>query len=172
MLENHAVAADTPGNEHAGALTPAEMETWRAFRSWSDSIVAAVSAGLAAATDLSVADVQVLVRLGESPNGQLLQLELGDSLMWSASRLSHQLSRMTQRNLLTRTPVGIGRLMTIALTDTGRRALGPAQAAHGRAVRDCFLQRVDQDLLHELLNSFDAGDKPPGTRKAGSAERR
>lgn len=148
------MAADTPADEHDGALTPAEMQTWRAFRSWTESIVAGVSAELASETDLSVADCQVLVRLGESTTGQLGQLELGESLMWSPSRLSHQLGRMANRGLVSRTPAGTGRLMTIALTDAGCRALGPAQAAHGRAVRKHFLQRVDQELLHELLAHY------------------
>lgn len=52
------------------------------------------------------------------------------------------------------TPPGAlsGRAGRSARTDAGRRALGPAQAAHGRAVRKHFLQRFDQDLLRELLS--------------------
>jgi DNA-binding MarR family transcriptional regulator len=137
-----------------GPLTKEEMDMWRAFRSWTESIVADVSADLSSETDMSVADCQVLVRLGESPAGKLGQLELGESLMWSPSRLSHQLSRMSHRGLVSRTSAGTGRLMTIALTPEGRRALEPAQAAHGRAVRKHFLNRVDQRLLRELLAHY------------------
>jgi DNA-binding MarR family transcriptional regulator len=160
VMQNRAVSARGLPDGDSGALSPSEMNVWRTFRSWTESIIAGVSTELAAETDLSVADVQVLVRLGEAPAGQLGQRELAESLMWSPSRLSHQLTRMDARNLVSRSPVGTGRLMDIALTDKGRNALGPAQAAHGRAVRKHFLQNVDLDLLEALLGKYTVDRSP------------
>lgn len=115
-----------------------EQALWRGFLSWSESVVAEVGTALTAASGLSVSDFQVLIRLDDAA-GEQDQKALGTVLEWSASRLSHQLSRMEGRGLVRRTEVGHGRLMRVTLTASGSQVLSDAKDALGQAVREHFL---------------------------------
>jgi DNA-binding MarR family transcriptional regulator len=79
-------------------LDDREQHLWRGFLRWSESIRAQVASELTSGSGLSVGEFEILVRLGEA-NGALDQRELGESMNWTASRLSHQLSRMEGRGL-------------------------------------------------------------------------
>jgi DNA-binding MarR family transcriptional regulator len=129
----------------ASGLTAEEVELWRAFLRWSEETTAAVGAEIAATSDLSVTDFEVAIRLHDA-GGELSQLTLGESLGWSASRLSHQLRRMESRGLVTRSPLGRGRAMKVVLTEPGRRELSSARAVQARSVRRYFIAPVDAHL--------------------------
>lgn len=141
-------------------LTAEERELWRAFLGWSESVTARVARGLASA-GLSVPEFEILARLDGAPHGRLGQLALGSALGWSASRLSHQLTRMAARDLLTRAGAGGGRAMDVALTPHGTEVVRAALRVHARAVRESFLGPLDTghaeraQLLRELFRAPD-----------------
>ncbi|MFB6817509.1 MarR family winged helix-turn-helix transcriptional regulator [Streptomyces sp. NPDC056347] len=139
--------------EQPDPLTGEEQELWRSFLSWSEQVVSLVSKDLAVA-GISVPDYQVLVRVHEGVGHSLGQFELSNSLGWSPSRLSHQLSRMEKKGMLTRTEVGTGRLMQVTLTDHGKELIKNAISVHAKSVRRHFLDAVaeQRDCLTEIFN--------------------
>jgi DNA-binding MarR family transcriptional regulator len=131
-----------------GTLTTEEVELWRGFLRWSEQTTAAVGADIASESNLSVTDFEVAIRLHDS-GGELLQLELGEALGWSASRLSHQLRRMEQRGLIERSPLGRGRSVRVMLTELGSVELSSARAIQARSVRQHFLSPLDTHVARK-----------------------
>jgi DNA-binding MarR family transcriptional regulator len=123
-------------------LTAEEVQLWRGFLRWSEQTTAAVGADIASESSLSVTDFEVAIRLHDA-GGELLQLELGEALTWSASRLSHQLKRMEQRGLIERSPLGRGRSVKVGLTELGGIELSSARAVQARSVHQHFLKPLD-----------------------------
>lgn len=133
-------------------LTDAEQQLWRDFLAFSEGVTAHVARDLTEATGLSVPDFEILVRLWESTENAFEQRALADSLGWSASRTSHQISRMQRRRLLERRAAGTGRVVTIALTERGAERAEHAAGVHAAAVRRHFLRQFDRELLEQLLS--------------------
>jgi DNA-binding MarR family transcriptional regulator len=136
-------------------LPRADRELWRGFLTWSGDTLAAVGRDLAAHSSLSVQDIEILGRLWES-DGRLDQQELQSWLRWSPSRLSHQLTRMSERGLLHRKATGIGRRMTVSLTPAGREQTTAALPHLADAVRRHFLSTMSEEqkaALRALLDT-------------------
>lgn len=133
-------------------LTDAEQQLWRDFLAFSEGVTAHVARDLTESTGLSVSDFEILVRLQESPEHALEQRALVDSLGWSPSRTSHQISRMQRRRLVERRGNGSGRAVTIALTEQGLGRVEHAAAVHAASVRRNFLSQFDHDLLQQVLS--------------------
>jgi DNA-binding MarR family transcriptional regulator len=138
----------------SATLSAPEQSLWRGFLAWSETVLALVGSDLVNATGLSRPDFEVLVRLHEAPGGTLTQRDLGESLGWSASRLSHQLERMEERDLLTRVDTGTGRLRDVGLTEHGAQEIGEAVRVHAIAVRTHFLGSLDEREKQTLAALF------------------
>jgi DNA-binding MarR family transcriptional regulator len=96
----------------------------------------AIARDMRADSGLSEADYDVLSTLSEADDDQWRANELAARLLWSTSRLSHQVGRMEGRGLVRRTGVdGDARGAVVALTDAGRRTLDAAAPAHVESVR-------------------------------------
>jgi DNA-binding MarR family transcriptional regulator len=124
-----------------GPLSTQELQLWRDFLQWSEQTISAVGADLSSHSSMSVSDFEVAVRLHEA-GGEVLQRVLGEHLGWSASRLSHQLHRMEQRGLLTRSSAGHGRAVLVTLTASGSEDLASALTVHAESVRTHFLRML------------------------------
>src|SRR5271167_3357689 len=81
-------------------LTDEQQRVWRGYLAMVNRLEGALNRQLQQDCGLSLADYDVLVELSE--RGPLRMFELADSLAWEQSRLSHQLSRMRTRGLVTR----------------------------------------------------------------------
>lgn len=127
----------------SATLSASEQALWRGFLAWSETVLALVARDLFNATGLSRPDFEILVRLNEAPKGKLTQRDLGASLGWSPSRVSHQLERMQARDLVTRVDAGTGRLRDVRLTQQGAREIRTAVRVHAAAVRTHFLGPLD-----------------------------
>jgi DNA-binding MarR family transcriptional regulator len=138
----------------SATLSAPEQSLWRGFLAWSETVLALVGSDLVNATGLSRPDFEVLVRLHEAPGGTLTQRDLGESLGWSASRLSHQLERMEARDLLTRVDRGTGRLRDVGLTERGAQEIREAVRVHAAAVRTHFLGSLDEREKQRLAALF------------------
>jgi len=138
----------------SATLSAPEQSLWRGFLAWSETVLALVGSDLVNATGLSRPDFEVLVRLHEAPGGTLTQRDLGESLGWSASRLSHQLERMEGRDLLTRVDRGTGRLRDVGLTEHGAQEIREAVRVHAAAVRTHFLGSLDEREKQALAALF------------------
>src|SRR3977135_3899471 len=131
LCRDHGRMARKPATRGTSAtLSAPEQSLWRGFLAWSETVLALVGSDLVNATGLSRPDFEILVRLHEAPGNTLTQRDLGESLGWSASRLSHQLERMETRDLLTRVDTGTGRLRDVGLTENGAHTSTEAAPGH------------------------------------------
>lgn len=96
----------------------------------------AISRDLRTDSGLSETDYDVLSTLSESGADQWRARELSARLLWSTSRLAHQVRRMEKRGLVRRRgTANDARGATVALTEAGRAALRAAAPPHVESVR-------------------------------------
>lgn len=101
---------------------------------------------LQADAGISSADFAVLMSLQEEPTRRLRAGRIGDLIGWEKSRVSHQLSRMEQRGLVTRENCGDdARGVWIVLTADGSRAVLAALRDHTAAIRQYFFDLVSEE---------------------------
>ncbi|MFD0683511.1 MarR family winged helix-turn-helix transcriptional regulator [Actinomadura fibrosa] len=134
------------------ALNTTEMELWQAWRSAAEAVRVRVAEDIARATGLSDPDFGVLARVSELGGGRLRQNELAASMGWHRSRLSHHLTRMAQRGLITRVEVDGG--VEVVVTDRGDELHAVARPIHAEAVRRHLLDAIPpalQDDVRSLL---------------------
>jgi DNA-binding MarR family transcriptional regulator len=117
-------------------LSPEQEQAWRRYRRMRTLLDLATSRDLRNDSGLSDADYDVLSTLSEADDDRWRAGELAKLLLWSTSRLAHQIGRMEARNLVARESVdGDARGAVIALTPAGRRALRAAAPRHVESVR-------------------------------------
>jgi DNA-binding MarR family transcriptional regulator len=132
-------------------LDEGEQRAWRSYLQMHGQLLARLNRQLQADSGLSLADYEVLVQLTEVPDGRLRPFELQRGLQWEQSRLSHQLTRMQRRGLVSREGcTDDGRGAFIVLTETGRRAIETAAPGHVDAVRRLFLDGLTRDQITML----------------------
>ena len=104
---------------------------------------------------LSGAEYALLVPLSEAPGGRLRARDLGATVGWDRSRISHQLSRMEHRGLVTREPCpDDARGSIVRLTPAGRSAIEAAAPNHVTTVRRFFLDPLSDDEVDTLATLF------------------
>jgi DNA-binding MarR family transcriptional regulator len=132
-------------------LDEGEQRAWRSYLQMHGQLLARLNRQLQADSSLSLADYEVLVMLTEVPDGRLRPFELQRGLQWEQSRLSHQLTRMQRRGLVSREGcTDDGRGAFIVLTDAGRRAIETAAPGHVDAVRRLFFDGLTRDQITML----------------------
>ena len=122
-------------------LSDEEMQLWHAWKRAGEAVMAGVERDITMTTGLSGADYGVLSRLADLGRGKLRQQELANSMGWDKSRLSHHLTRMAARGLVTRqTAKGDG--VTVTQTTDGRKVLARARPVHAESIRRHLLARL------------------------------
>jgi DNA-binding MarR family transcriptional regulator len=117
-----------------------EQRAWRGYTQMHRRLSRVLGQRLMRDSGLSAADYEVLVPLSEAPDGQLRAGHLARTVDWEKSRLSHHLTRMEQRGLVTRLGCPTdARGAYIGLTGAGRRAIEAAAPQHVEAVRENFV---------------------------------
>ena len=138
-------------------LDDEEQRAWRAYRRMVLLVDAAIARELGRDTKLSMPDYQVLSALSEATGHRRRLTELATNMQWSPSRLSHHVTRMEQRGLVTRADCTEDlRAAYVVLTDQGWTAIKVAAPDHVASVRNHLI-----DLLsHEELAAMTAiGEK-------------
>jgi DNA-binding MarR family transcriptional regulator len=141
-------------------LTEHEQRLWHAWKTAADTVRQRVAEDIKAGCGLSDQDFGIVTRLVDLGGGELRQNDLSASLQWDRTRLSHQLTRMEKRGLVSRRAVDGGVLVRI--TDEGVRSVRVALPIHADAVRKHLLQRtegIDQAALVRVLEHL-ALDSP------------
>jgi DNA-binding MarR family transcriptional regulator len=123
---------------------------------------------LAARAGLSYPDYLVLVALTDHPDDRLRLFELGRILGWEKSRLSHHLSRMAERGLVTKEPCDEDRRGAfVVVTRRGRREIEAAAPGHVATVRRLFIDVLTPEQLdaiaeaaEKVLAELDASPQP------------
>jgi len=124
-------------------LDEAEERDWRALVFMNMHLSAQMARQLAEDSDLSLPDYEVLVALTDRPDGRMRLFELACQLGWEKSRLSHHITRMHSRELLTKERCDSDRRGAfVVVTDRGRQSLDAAAPGHVAAVRRHFIDVV------------------------------
>ncbi len=128
-------------------LSEEEMRIWHLWKGSFHRIFGRVTKDMSEHTGLSEGDYGVLDRLVLLGEGSLRQQELADSMNWDKSRLSHHLTRMEKRGLVTRKPLDTDRGVQVLITPAGRSVLDDARPIVSKAIREHFLdQLTDLDI--------------------------
>ncbi|WP_207944769.1 MarR family winged helix-turn-helix transcriptional regulator [Actinomadura rubrisoli] len=135
---------------HLG-LTERELRAWRTSFRMVELLRARLEQQLQATSGLSNADYTVLALLSESPDRRMRLYELCQVAGWEKSRMHHQLTRMSRRNLIARERCG-SRGVHVALTAEGLDALRKAVPRHGQEVRRLFVDRLTPEELDQFAD--------------------
>jgi DNA-binding MarR family transcriptional regulator len=132
-------------------LADDEHRAWCALIAMHTQLTARLNRQLQDDSGLSLADFDVLSQLTDHHEDRARNYELADALQWEKSRLSHHLSRMQRRGLITRENApDDGRGALVVLTEEGRRAIRQAAPGHVTAVRRYMFDHLDPDQVTAL----------------------
>jgi DNA-binding MarR family transcriptional regulator len=133
----------------AKPLTSQELRIWRAFQDMAEEVRGRVGRDISEATGLSGSEFGVLSRLAGLGMGEMRQQELAKVMKWEKSRLSHQLTRMSERRLIKREAADGG--VVIGLTKLGRQKLTEALPVRAESVKRHFLSRLTQEQIDTIM---------------------
>jgi DNA-binding MarR family transcriptional regulator len=128
-----------------------ELRVWREFIETVEALRSEVASRLLAEASLSVGDYSVLLALSEAPGHRLRSSELAARIAWERSRLSHHLSRMERRGLISREDCATdSRGAEVVLAADGAAAFRDATVPHLRAVRELFVDAFTAEQLDSV----------------------
>ena len=137
------------------SLTRSELKTWLRLISGMSSLTGALDSHLRAESDLSGDDFGILSRLASTPGSAMRMTELAASLTFSASRLSHAVTRLTKLGWVERIATADdGRGVEAHLTPQGEQILQEAWPAHARLIRELVIDRLTKDELAQIETIF------------------
>ena len=134
----------------AKLLSPHELRVWHAFMLMGEDVLGRVGRDIAQATGLSGPEFGVLSRLDAIGKGEMRQQALASVMPWDKSRLSHQLTRMQERNLIERRHTD-GKTVLVILTGLGREKLDAARPVHAASVRRNLLSRLTREQTDTIV---------------------
>ena len=128
-----------------------EDRAWRTFVHAHHQLGLRLQRHLLQDSELTEADYEVLAVLSEHPRGRMPAGELCALLLWEKSRLSHQVRRMEERELIVRDPnPEDARSVMIRLLPAGRLAIKRAAPQHVEHVREHFIELFTPAELETL----------------------
>ena len=129
----------------AAWLDEDEQRAWRTYLRMSSLLPAALNRQLQQDCGLTLPEYEVLVSLSEAPGQRLRPFQICETLNWEQSRLSHQLTRMERRGLVTRQECAAdGRGAVIELTASGAGAITAAAPRHVATVRTLIFDQLTE----------------------------
>jgi DNA-binding MarR family transcriptional regulator len=134
-------------------ISEREWALWRGVALMGRRLSAALERAVQDAAGISSAEFEVLNALSHSPDQQARARDLADMLSWEKSRVSHLVTRMTARALVTRGACETDMRGTwVVLAPAGSQALANALPAYVRTVRDGFTARIAADDATRLAS--------------------
>lgn len=147
-----------------------EQSLWRDIVILRRKVERALEQRLQRDASISVADFEILTTLCGAPDGRLRARDLADVLGWEKSRLSHQVTRMQGRGLVTRQecPTDL-RGTWVVISDDGHSAAGRALDGHAEVLREHFsaLEPEEQSELDERVSRVIRATDPAACELAG-----
>src|SRR6202012_4383466 len=127
-------------------LSDDEQLEWLSYLRMSSLLPAALNRQLQQDCGLTLPEYEVLVQLSEAPQRRLRPFQVCEALNWEQSRLSHQLTRMERRGLVSRRECAAdGRGAFVELTAAAADAIGAAAPRHVATVRALVFDRLSTD---------------------------
>lgn len=150
-------------------LSDEEQRCWRSFLLACQSLFGAIDAQLLRDSGLPHGYYEILVHLSEAPGRELRMTQLAQASTYSKSRLSHAVTRLSERGWVERRDCQTDRRGQIArLTDDGFAALVAAAPGHVEQVRQSLIDALTPEQLAALgeisraiLDLNQACDKQP-----------
>ena len=134
-------------------LTDTEQRAWRSYIRLAQLLMRQLDRDLHP-FGLSMHDYEILVELSESPDHRMRMTELADRTAQSRSRLSHQISRMEMRGLVSREDCAGDKRGTFAvLTANGVGTIDQVAPAHVASVRGHFVDQLEPAELGALAEA-------------------
>lgn len=132
-------------------LTPNQERAWRRYRRMRTLLDLQLARDLRTDSALSEPDYDVLSTLSESPEGAWRARDFAARLRWSTSRLAHQIRRMEDRGLVSRSGSDDdGRGAVVALTEQGWSTLRAAAPQHVDSVRRNLIDVLTESDIKAL----------------------
>ncbi len=132
-----------------------DRDLWRTMRAMNEQLSRELDRQLQRDAGISQADYGILITLFEAPDRRMRTGELGELLAWEKSRVSHQVARMEARGLVERVVCeSDGRGTWVTLATDGKRALLGAMREHAVAIRDLFLDDLDDAEKQVMLRAM------------------
>ncbi len=161
-------------------LSPDDGELWRDYFRGGRELVTALDRRLQADSGISHPEYLLMLSLWNAPDHVRRTGELADELSWEKSRVSHQVARMEARGLVERRECATdARGVWVALTADGSRMLLRATRDHRDAIREWFLDLLDDEeklvigrvarRMRETLGTACAAVPPEAEAGAGDA---
>ncbi len=124
-------------------LSTEQQQIWRTYLNGVAAIGEALEAELRP-FGLDLGEYEILVHLSESPDRALRMSDLAERVRQSRSRLTHTISRMEAKGIVSRTACPSDRRGVIsALTDAGHQLLVEVAPHHVESVRRALVDPVD-----------------------------
>lgn len=134
-------------------ISPTELTVWRTLLRAQVQISRRLQTDLLSDHDLALGSYDVLMHLGETPDGRLRMNDLADRVLLSRSGLTRLVDRLQREGLVSREScTSDARGLFAVLTPAGRARLIEATPTYQRGVREYVLSRLD----HEELRRFGA----------------
>jgi DNA-binding MarR family transcriptional regulator len=135
----------------ATRISEEERAIWRDFVIMRRQLDLTLERRLQADVGISAPDYEILISLFTDPDQRMRAGQLGDLIGWEKSRVSHQLTRMQVRGLITRVECDDdGRGVWVELTDAGRAKTLAASGDRVAAVREYFFDVLTPDEIAML----------------------
>lgn len=137
-------------------LDEREARLWQAYRALTRDLQRAFDRQLERDAGLSGADYAVLVPLSDARDGVVRMRDLGHTVGWDRSRLSHQVRRMELRGLVVREECADdARGWMVRLTTDGRTAIEAAAPEHVATTRRYFFDQLSEPEQATLTRLFE-----------------
>ncbi len=138
-------------------LDAEQQRIWRQWLLATTRLQACLARQLQQESGTSMSDFQVLVQLTEAEGGRVRIVQLAETVQWERSRLSHQLTRMEKRGLISRQECPEdGRGAYAVVTDEGRRLTERAAPGHARLVMALMFDALSPEEV-TALDTLTAG---------------
>jgi DNA-binding MarR family transcriptional regulator len=132
-------------------ITPTELASWRSMLDATTALRRQLQAVITDASGLSEQDFVVLLTLIEAKGKPLRASDLAEQIGWDRSRLSHHLSRMEARSLITREPCKIdSRGTELRISEAGRNLMREATGPHFAALKELFASTLSPEEIDQL----------------------
>lgn len=129
-------------------LDERESKAWRGMLRMHSHLIAELARRVSSSSSLSYLDYEVLVVLTDEPEGRLRLFQLAEELGWEKSRLSHHVTRMVDRGLVTKEKCESDRRgYYVVVTDKGRTEIEAAAPQHVADVRSLFIDQLTPEQL-------------------------
>jgi DNA-binding MarR family transcriptional regulator len=141
----------TNGEHDIKLLDRDELDAWRGMLRAHAELTRALDAELTAAHGLPLSSYEVLLFVGDAPEGRMRMSELADSVLLSRSGLTRLADRLERAGLIERVQCNEdARGYFAQITPAGRELFDKARRTHLAGVRRLFLDRFSRDELREL----------------------